>query len=121
LLPLIEDREGIPVIFHFEGKLRQTIILRVVGDAQLIDLLEHRADVLVVVDHRIVVGALPASRLTDAFRLRMRPEVHVREVYPQEDRLAGFVLLLQEIARAGRDVVDVVVVRPFLVACRADR
>ena len=35
----------------------------VVGNAQFVDLGEHGANVLVMVDHRIVVGALPASGL----------------------------------------------------------
>ncbi len=58
---------------------------------------EHRADVLVVVDHRVVVFALPAAGLADALRLGVRAEVHVGEIHPEEQRLAGLVLPLDEI------------------------
>ena len=56
---------------------------------EVVERLEHRADVLVVVDHRVVVFALPAARLADALRLGMRAEVHVGEVHPDEERLVG--------------------------------
>ena len=61
----------------------------VVGDAEVVQRLEHRADILVVVDHGVVVRALPAARLADALRLGVGAEVHVGEVHPDEDRLAG--------------------------------
>ena len=35
----------------------------VVGDAELVELVEHLPDMLVVVDHRVVVEALPALAL----------------------------------------------------------
>ena len=41
----------------------------VVGDAELVEIVERLADVLVVVDHRVVIGRLPASRLPDALWL----------------------------------------------------
>ena len=41
----------------------------VVGDAELVEIVEHLADVFVMVDHRVVVGRLPASRLPFALRL----------------------------------------------------
>ena len=62
---------------------------RVVRDAQVVQRLEDRADVLVVVDHGVVVRALPAPRLADALRLGVGAEVHVGEVHPDEERLAG--------------------------------
>ena len=62
---------------------------RVVRDAQVVERLEDRADVLVVVDHGVVVRALPAARLAEALRLGVRAEVHVGEVHPDEERLAG--------------------------------
>ena len=62
---------------------------RVLGDAELVELVEHLPDVLVVVDHRVVVGRLPAPGLSDAPRLRVRAEVHVRRVDPDEERLAA--------------------------------
>ena len=43
---------------------------RVVGDAQLVEQVEQLADVLVVVDHRVVVRRLPAPGLADALGLR---------------------------------------------------
>ena len=41
---------------------------RVVGDPELVEQVEQLADVLVVVDHRVVVGRLPAAGLADALR-----------------------------------------------------
>ncbi len=66
---------------------------------------QHRADVLVVVDHHIVIGALPAARLPDALGLGMRAEMHVGEVHPDEERLARLVLSLDEVGGARGDVV----------------
>ena len=77
----------------------------VVGDAQVIQGLEHRADVLVVVNHRVVVFALPAAGLPHALGLHVRAEVHVGEVHPDEDRLAGRVLPLDEVHRPVGEVV----------------
>ena len=61
---------------------------RVLGDPELVELVEQRADVPVVVDHRVVVGRLPAAGLADALGLRVRPEVHVGRVDPDEERRA---------------------------------
>src|SRR4030095_9133498 len=61
--------------------------------------------VLVVVDHRVVVRGLPASRLSEAPALRVRPEVHVREVHPAEERLAPPVLALDVVACGRRELV----------------
>ena len=77
----------------------------VVGDAQVIQRLEDRADILVVVDHGVVVRALPAAGLADALRLGVGAEVHVGEVHPDEERLAGLVLPLDEVHGPGGDVV----------------
>ena len=66
---------------------------------------EHRADVLVVVDHHVVVCALPAAGLADALGLGVGPEVHVGEVHPDEERLVGLRLPLDEVDGAGGDVV----------------
>ena len=41
----------------------------VVGDAELVEIVQHLADVLVVVDHGVVIGRLPASRLPKALGL----------------------------------------------------
>ena len=78
---------------------------RVVGEAEAIDRVEDRADVLVVVDHRVVIFALPPAGLAEALRLRVRPEVHVGEVHPEEERLVGLRLPLHEVDGAGGGVV----------------
>ena len=64
---------------------------RVVRDAQFIQQIhESNSDVLVVVDHGIVILALQRRRPGRALaRLRMRPEVHVGEIHPGEEGLAG--------------------------------
>ena len=64
----------------------------VVGDAELVEIVEHLADVLVVVDHRVVIGRLPAARLPEALGLGVGAEMHVGRVEPDEERLAGVVL-----------------------------
>ena len=78
---------------------------RVVRDLEIVQHLEDLADVLVVVDHGVVVRALESSRLADALRLGVGAEVHVGEVHPHEGRLAGRVHPLDEVHRAGGDVV----------------
>jgi hypothetical protein len=70
---------------------------------------EHRADVLVVVEHCVVVRALPTAGLPDALGLRVRAEVDVGEFTQRNHRLAGDFLALQEV---NRSVGEVVVNRP---------
>ena len=70
-----------------------------------IERLEDRADVLVVVDHRVVILALPPAGLADALRLGVRAEVHVGEVHPEEERLVGLRLPLDEVDGPVGDVV----------------
>ena len=77
----------------------------VVGDAGIVERLQHLADVLVVIDHRVVVFALPAARLAPALRLHMRAEMHVGEVHPEKERLAGLGLPLDVLHGAAGDVV----------------
>ncbi len=77
----------------------------VVRDAKVIERLQHRADILVVIDHGVVVRALPAASLTDALRLRMGAQVHVGEVYPNEERPVRSRLSLDEIGGSVRNVV----------------
>ena len=77
----------------------------VVGDAELVEQVEHLADVLVVVDHRVVIGRLPAARLAEALLLGVREQVHVRGVEPHEERLAGLVLPLDEVLGGGDELV----------------
>ncbi len=57
------------------------------------------SDVLVVVDHRVVVGRLPAARLPDALRLGVRAEVHVSGVEPDEERRVRRRLAIDEVDR----------------------
>jgi hypothetical protein len=75
--------------------------------AELVDEVEQFAHVLVVVDHRVVVGRLPAPGLPEARGLRVRDEVHVRRAHPHEERRARRVLPLDEVlGRRRRLVVD---------------
>jgi len=78
---------------------------RVVRHTELIDLLQHGPDVLVVIDHDVMIYVLPAASLTDTRGLRMRAEMHVSEVYPAEKRFAGLGLLIDEGCGTIRDVV----------------
>ena len=78
---------------------------RVVGDAQLVQQVEHLAHVLVVVDHRVVVGRLPPAGLAEALRLGVGSQVHVGGVDPAEERLAGLVLALDEVLGGGDELV----------------
>ena len=77
----------------------------VVGDAQFVKLLENGAHVLVMVDHCVVILALPTPGLSDAPRFGMRAKVHVCEVHPYEHGLAGLMLLVDELRSPGGDVV----------------
>ena len=74
----------------------------VLGDAEFVEQVEQLPDVAVVVDHRVVVGRLPAPRLAEALRLGVRPEVHVGHVHPDEERGARLVLALDEIEPVRR-------------------
>src|SRR5262249_14784112 len=51
------------------------------------------------------IGALPTSSLTDALGLRVRAQVHVREIHPNQERFVGVLLPPNEINGAVRDVV----------------
>ncbi|MET3930376.1 hypothetical protein ABIE51_002263 [Lysobacter sp. OAE881] len=70
----------------------------VFGQAQFVQQVQHLPDVPVVVDHCVVVRRLVRAGLPDAFGLGVRDEMHVRGVEPHEERLAGLVLALDEIA-----------------------
>ena len=59
---------------------------RVVGDAEVVELLEHRADHVVVLDH--AVGIEADAGLAVGLLLQVRPDVHARGVEPHEERLA---------------------------------
>ncbi len=88
----------------------RTVVCRVhdegiVCDAQVVQSLKNAADVLVMVDHGIVVRALPSPRLSDALGLGMSLEVHMGEGHPYEKRFPGILLPLDEICRPVRYVV----------------
>ena len=70
---------------------------RVLGDPERVQLVQQRTDDLVVVDHRVVVGRLPAPRLPDALRLGMRAPMHVGRVEPDEERRPRLVLAVDEV------------------------
>ncbi len=75
---------------------------RVVGDAELVELVEHLADLLVVRDHAIAVVVL--SALAAVLRGQVRPEVHRRRVVPEEEGLVRLGLLLHPPDRGRRDL-----------------
>src|SRR6516164_6493641 len=58
-----------------------------------------------MVDHGVVVWALPAPRLTEALWFGVGAEVHVREVHPDKNWLARFVLPLDEVDSPVSDVI----------------
>ena len=64
----------------------------VVGDAEVVELLEKLADVPVVLDH--AVGIEAEARLAFALFLQMREDVHAGRVVVTEERLVGLGLLL---------------------------
>ena len=66
-----------------------------VRDAQIIQRLEDCADILVVIDHGVVVRALPAPGLAQAFRLSAGAQVHVGDGH--EERLASLMHPIDEI------------------------
>ncbi len=74
----------------------------VVGDAQLVQLVQHLADQLVVRHHHVVVEALPA--LAQMLLSRVRAEVHGSGVPPEEKGLARLAVLLHEPERALGDL-----------------
>ena len=54
---------------------------------------------VVVIEHGVVVGRLPAARATKTLRLGVCPHVHMRGIDPGEPRLAGRVLAANEVLR----------------------
>ena len=58
-----------------------------------------------MVEHGVVVGRLPASRLAHTLRFDMGSEVHVREIDPDKERLAGRVLFFDKLNGPGGKVV----------------
>ena len=58
-----------------------------------------------MIDHSVVIRALPAPRLAYALRLGVGAEVHVGGVHPDEERLVGILLPLDKIHSSISDVV----------------
>src|ERR1700756_282362 len=58
-----------------------------------------------MIDHRVVIGRLPAPSLSYALRLGLSLEMHVGGVEPDEERLSGVVGLLYEFLGARYEVV----------------
>ena len=85
----------------------------VVGDAQLVELVEHHADVFVVLDHPIVVVALPRS-CRGVFVGDVGAEVHGGRVEPEEERLVGLVRLVDEAERVSVISSSIVSMRFFV-------
>ena len=69
---------------------------------ELVELVEHLADLLVVRDHAIAVVVLPA--LAAVLLGEVRAEVHRGRVVPEEERLVGLGLLLHPAERLRRDL-----------------
>ena len=59
----------------------------VIGDAQLIEQVEHLADALIVIDHHVVILRLPAPGTADVLGPGVGAEVHVGGVEPHEEGL----------------------------------
>ena len=74
------------------------------GDAELVELVEHLADMLVVRDHHVIVVAL-AVALALVLCGRVRPEMHGGGVVPEEERRVGPVRLVNEFERALRHLI----------------
>ena len=77
----------------------------VVGNTQLINLVEYGADIFVVIDHRIVIITLPTSGLTDAFGFGMGAKVHVREIHPNKHWLTVLDLFFYKLGSAGGGII----------------
>jgi hypothetical protein len=106
---LVPERRhtGVGPAVHVRPVVRRVHDDGVLSDSKLVEGVEQLPDVLVVVDHRVVVRRLPPSSLAQALRLGMRAEVHVRRVHPDEERGARVVLAPDEVdAGIGRLVVD---------------
>ena len=75
----------------------------VVGNFQIVQQVEHFADMLVVVDHDVVVFRLPTSGLAQALGLGMGAEVHVGGVKPDKEGFVVFMLAFDKILGFGEE------------------
>ena len=72
---------------------------RVVGDAQVVQLLQELADVAVVLDHAVRADSEPGLALR--LGLEVGVDVHAGRVEPDEPGLAALLLLVDELDRGG--------------------
>jgi hypothetical protein len=77
----------------------------VVRDAEFIEQVQHLTHVLVMVNHCVVVGGLPAARLPQTRRLGVRAEVHVSGIQPAEEGLSFLVLLPDPVLRRSDELI----------------
>ena len=77
----------------------------VVGDAQFVNLVEDCTNVLIVIDHGIVIFALPSPGLSQAFRFDMSAKMHVSEIHPDKERFPGLVLFFNKVCRSCCEVI----------------
>jgi hypothetical protein len=78
---------------------------RVIGNTQCVEQGKDLPDVLVMVDHHVVVFGLPTPGLTHAARLLVSAEMHVGGVDPDRERLAGVLLARNPVRCHGNDVI----------------
>src|SRR3974377_687868 len=58
-----------------------------------------------MVDHGVVIRALPTTSLAESLRLGVSSEMHVGEVHPYEGRLTRLVLSLDEVHSSVGDII----------------
>jgi len=66
----------------------------VVTHTKVVQYFENLSNILIVVDHCIVIWALPMARLSNTLSLCMSANMHMGKIYPYESRLAGRILSL---------------------------
>ncbi|MND76385.1 hypothetical protein D3C80_680320 [compost metagenome] len=94
---LAQERRGAAVR---PGDLLRTVVGGVdddgvVGDAEVIQLLQQFADVVVVLDHAVRIQADTGPAV--GFLLQVGPDVHAGAVEPDEEGLVGLVRLVDEV------------------------
>ena len=78
---------------------------RVVGNFQLIEKIDNLSDILIMVDHRVMVETLKFSGLPKTLWLGVCPSMHVGEIDPREKGLSSFDFSLDEFLCSGNDFV----------------
>ena len=77
----------------------------VFGEAELVEMIEQLTDVLVVVDHGVVIRGLVLTRLPQARGLGVCAQMHVGGVHPAEKRLASLLVPRDEVLGGGDDLI----------------